>query len=331
MKVVDMHCDTISELLRAEDEGNIANLRDNDFDIDIKKMIKGDYLLQNFAMFVPYGGNPNPEKDCLRLIDKYYREIEANIDSIRPVFSYQDIEDNMNEGKMSAMLTLEEGGVVFNDLAMLRNYYRLGVRMITLTWNFPNGIGYPNFVPKNMADTSIDRYSMLRTVNETDGLTPFGIEYIKEMERLGIIIDVSHLGDKGFYDVFENTTKPFVASHSNARSVQGVARNLKDDMIRKLASRGGVMGINYCTDFIDDEGGSIEGIIKHIDHIVSIAGIDCIGLGSDFDGIKKRDELSDASKMNDLRVALAKHGYSGEDIDKIFYKNVLRVYKEVLR
>ena len=193
MKVIDMHCDTISRLYY----NNEANLRQNDFDLDLDKMIKGDYLLQNFAMFIPLADSTNPEKDCLALIDKYYVELEKNSDVIKPVYHYQDIIDNMNNHKLSALLTLEEGDVVFKDLAMLRNYYRLGVRMICLTWNYPNNIGYPNFNP----NTDSNRDDMLRLTNTTDGLTAFGISYIKEMERLGIIIDVSHLGDKGFFSV----------------------------------------------------------------------------------------------------------------------------------
>lgn len=324
MKVIDMHCDTISRLY----DNKQTNLRQNDFDIDLEKMIKGDYLLQNFAMFIPLGLSNNPEKDCLDLIDKYYLELEKNSDLIRPVYHFQDIIDNMQNHKLSALLTLEEGDVVFKDLAMLRTYYRLGVRMICLTWNYPNSIGYPNFTP----NTDHERNDMLRITNTTKGLSEFGISYIKEMERLGIIIDVSHLGDKGFYDVFNNTTKPFVASHSNARAICNVARNLTDDMIVKLASRGGVMGINYCQDFLANDGnGNIESIIKHIDHIVKVGGINCVGLGSDFDGISKRDDLNNASMMQDLYNALVNHGYSQEDIEKIFYKNVLRVYKEVFK
>ena len=214
MKIVDMHCDTI---LKIYDNG--GSLLENDFNIDLKKMLVGDYLLQNIAMFVDLKDSLDPLTKAQRLIDLYYREIDKYKDLIRPVFSYDDIISNYDKEIMSAMLTLEEGAVVNNDLAILRNYYRLGVRMITLTWNYPNGIGYPNL-------TSTKEYQDLYRINDHDGLTDFGIEYIKEMERLGIIIDVSHLGDAGFYDVLKYTTKPFVASHSNARSVCGVARNM---------------------------------------------------------------------------------------------------------
>lgn len=324
MKIVDMHCDTI---LKIYDDG--GSLLENDFNIDLKKMLAGDYLLQNFAMFVDLKDSLDPLTKAQRLIDLYYREIDKYKDLIRPVFSYDDIISNYDKGIMSAMLTLEEGAVVNNDLAILRNYYRLGVRMITLTWNYPNGIGYPNLA-------STKEYQDLYRINDHDGLTDFGIEYIKEMERLGIIIDVSHLGDAGFYDVLKYTTKPFVASHSNARSVCGVARNMSDDMIRQLAKRNGVMGINFCGDFLrpSSSGGArscIEDMVKHILYIKDLVGIDYIGLGSDFDGISQNLEIKDASMMPLLEKALLEAGLTVEEVEKVFYKNVLRLYKEVLR
>lgn len=323
MKVVDMHCDTI---LRLYDEG--GNLLENEFNIDLRKMVKGDYLLQNFAMFVNLGEKDDPLTKAQRLIDLYYQEIEKNKDLIKPIFSYQDIEDNQRDGLMSAMLTLEEGAVINNDLAILRNYYRLGVRMITLTWNYPNGIGYPNLI-------STKEYKDLYHINTQDGLTDFGIEYVREMERLGIIIDVSHLGDAGFYDVLKYTIKPFVASHSNARSVCGVARNMSDDMIKLLAKRNGVMGINFCGDFLkaSKTGGvrsCVEDMVKHILYIRDLVGIDYVGLGSDFDGISQDLELKDASMMPMLKDALFEAGLKEEEIEKVFYKNVLRLYQTIL-
>lgn len=324
MKVVDMHCDTILQLFKRG-----GSLLENDLNIDLKKMIKGDYLLQNFAMFVNLASNPDPLKKAQQLIDLYYTEIEKYPELIKPIYCYQDILDNQKNGVMSAMLTLEEGAVVGNDLAILRNYYRLGVRMITLTWNHPNGIGYPNLV-------SSDSYEDLYHLNTQDGLTDFGIKYIQEMERLGIIIDVSHLSDAGFYDVLKYTTKPFVASHSNARSVCGVARNMSDDMIRELAKRNGVMGINFCGDFLkpSNHGGErscVADMVKHIMYIKELVGIDYVGLGSDFDGIDQNLELADASMMKMLADALTEAGLSDEEIEKVYYKNVLRVYREILK
>ena len=328
MYYLDMHCDTITHLLRCADEGKPAALRKNDAHIDLERMKKAGYLLQNFAVFTPLGHVDNPMAFALRAIDKYYEEIDQNKDLIRPVYSYADIEQNKKDGYMSAMLTLEEGAVVNNDLRILHDFYRLGVRMITLTWNYENGIAFPNFTPGK--DT--DEYTMLRQLNTTDGLTEFGKAYVKECNKLGIIVDVSHLGDKGFWDVIALSTKPIVASHSNARAICSVARNMSDEMILALHKNGGVMGMNFCDDFIsDDSNGSVENIIKHIDHIKELGCIDNIGLGSDFDGISTRKEMEECGKITMLSDALKAHNYTQEEIEKICYKNSLRVYQEVLK
>lgn len=324
MKVIDMHCDTILAL----HEGQQGDLRQNNLNVDLCKMQQGHYMLQNFAMFVDLQENDDPCLKAQQLIDLYYNELEKNKDIIQPVFCFDDILAHQKQGVMSALLTLEEGAVA-KDLAMLRNYYRLGVRMITLTWNFPNGIGYPNF-------QATGHYEDMFQINMTNGLTPYGIAYIQEMERLGMIIDVSHLSDAGFYDVYNHTTKPFVASHSNARHICRAARNMSDDMILKLASRGGVMGINFCGDFLVEKPGGharscVDDMVKHILYIKELAGIDCIGLGSDFDGIENNLEIENCSQMQKLHDALLQAGLTEEEVAKVFYKNVLRVYREILK
>lgn len=326
MKVIDMHCDTIFEINRRQKEGQSIGLRDNDLNISLKKMQAGDYLLQNFAMFTPLKQVDDPIQHVQNLIDTFYQEIEKNQDLISVVYSYDDICQNMQQKKMSALLTLEEGAVVNNDLAYLRNYYRLGVRMIALNWNYVNGIGHPNF------DMNDDRHGF-HCHDTQNGLTDFGIKYVQECERLGIIIDVSHLSDAGFYDVLKYTTKPFVASHSNARAICDHARNLTDEMIKELSQRGGVMGINFASGFLDeqDDMSRVSSMVRHIQHIVEVGGIDCVGLGTDFDGIAQNLELKDASYMPKLYHALQDAGFLKEDIEKIFYKNVLRVYQAVLK
>lgn len=331
MKVVDMHCDTISEILNEQRKGKETKLKTNHLNIDIEKMKQGDYLLQNFAMFVPLEKVKDPLQEALNLIDCFYLELEKNKESISLALSYNDIIKNKEDGKISALLTIEEGGTACSSLAFLRTLYRLGVRMMTLTWNYPNGIGYPNvnLSGENKPDAHIP--------NVKDGLTPFGIEFIQEMERIGMIIDVSHLSDAGFYDVLKYTTKPFVASHSNSRSITNHSRNMSDDMILKLAERGGVIGINYAGDFLEEakDGkkmrSKISNMVKHIRYIVNLAGIDCVGLGSDFDGIYQDLELDHAGKMPELEKALKEAGFSSSDIEKIFFRNVMRVYKEVLK
>lgn len=328
MKVIDMHCDTIYEIDRLFREGRQIELRHNHLNISLEKMQQGDYLLQNFAVFTPLKKLEDPIEHVQHLIDTFYLEMDKNKDIINVIYSYDDLLENMKQNKMNAMLTLEEGAVVNNDLAYLRNYYRLGVRMITLNWNYVNGIGHPNFP----IDDENHGYN---TCDMENGLTPFGIQYVQECEKLGIIIDVSHLSDAGFYDVLKYTTKPFVASHSNVRSVCSHARNLDDNMIRELAKRGGVMGINFAADFLDQNDephalSKISSMVKHISYIKNLVGVDCIGLGSDFDGIPQNLELKDASYMPLLYHELKKNHFSEEEIEKIFYKNVMRVYQQIL-
>ena len=169
--------------------------------------------------------------------------------------------------------------------------------------------------------------------NTVDGLTDFGIEVVKEMNRLGMVIDCSHLGDKGFYDVIKYSTKPIVCSHSCARSLCDHPRNLTDDMLYKLKENGGVIGINYCPSFVKKDLGdndivTVKDIVKHIVYIRDLIGIDYVGFGSDFDGISnKKLELKDASMMNLVIDELKKEKFSDEDIEKISFKNVLRVFK----
>ncbi len=320
MKYIDMHCDTLTALYRIG-----GQLSQNDLHVDLHKMEKGECFLQNFAVFTNIADQDS--SFTWKVIDFYDEQMKINEDRVRKALTYEDILENERSGYMNAMLTLEEGSVIDGDLDRLKDFYDRGIRMITLTWNYANGIGFPNF---RMEEG--DYENILYRINEKDGLTDFGIGYIRRMEELGMIIDVSHLSDAGFYDVVKYSTKPFVASHSDARSICGVARNLSDEMIRLLADKGGVMGINYCSAFIEDRNETfttVQGMVDHIRHIVKIGGIDCVGLGSDFDGIENSLEIKDASGVQLLYEALKKY-FSEEEIEKIFWKNVLRVYHETL-
>lgn len=342
MNIIDMHCDTISELYRKRKTGSRESLYSNEGHIDIGKLKAGGALLQNFALFIHMGSVENPLEEVLQMVDLYYEELEADKESLAPVYCYADIERNRSEGKISALLTVEEGAVCKGKLSYLRDLHRLGVRMMTLTWNYPNEIGHPALHAERgyeMAEdgkTDGEKVPFYKRADREHGLTETGREFVAEMERIGMIIDVSHLSDAGFYDVLACTKKPFVASHSNARSVCPWVRNLTDDMIRKLAERGGVMGLNFCPDFLTEvsEGepnpGTIAAITTHAKHIIRVGGIDCLGLGSDFDGIGGHSELPDYSYMPRLTEALQKAGLTSGEVDKILYKNVLRVYKELL-
>ena len=323
MNIVDFHCDTISELYNIKQNGEDINLRKNRLHLDIEKMKKSNYMLQVFASYVDLGSNNKPLESCLSYIDLLYDEIQKNKDDIGIVYTYEDILKNIEKNRMSALLSIEEGGVCKGNLSLLRNFYRLGVRMMTLTWNYENGLAYSNGHFYN------------EKKGERKGLKDKGFEFINEMEKLGIIIDVSHLSDDGIYDVYNNTTKPFIASHSNARSVCSHQRNLTDDMIRKIGDRGGLIGINFYSSFLNNnykssDTSKIEDIIKHMKYISNIGGIDCVGIGSDFDGIDCPLEFENSSKMQLIYDEMKKTGFREEDIEKVFYKNALRLFKELL-
>ncbi len=313
MRIIDLHCDTITKI-----DDNQQNLYDNDCHLSLKRMSEAGYMMQCFAIFVYLKETESPYNTCLKYIDYFKKEMEKNKSLIKQVYCYDDLLNNIENNIMSAMLTIEEGATIENDLAKLKHFYDLGVRMMTLTWNFKNEIGYPN----NMSDPE-------NWHEVTDkGLTEFGKLVVNEMNRLGMIVDVSHGSDRLFYDVIEISDKPIVASHSNSRKVHYCPRNLSDDMLVKLKENGGVVGINYCPSFIseDTEIDQIPMIVEHIKHIVKIAGIETVALGSDFDGIKTPVGLSDCSKMHLLTQALKESGFTEDDIDKIYYQNFLRVF-----
>lgn len=330
MKVVDMHCDTISTLFYKKKEGEECSVRRNDCHVSLERMKRGDYFLQNFALYTCLDKEAQPFEHCMRLVDLFYQEMEACKDVIGVVKSYEDIEKNRQAGRMSAMLTIEEGGVCLGEMAFLRIFYRLGVRMMTLTWNFPNELAFPNRIWVK------EGHGFFEPETER-GLTERGIEFVREMERLGMILDVSHLSDRGIYDVLELAKMPLVASHSNARAVASNPRNLSDEMIRQISEGGGVAGINYCGAFLHDcqaqhqEKSRVADMILHMKHMKEIGGIQCIGLGSDFDGIGGELELSSPEALPVLEQAMHKAGFTAGEIEAVFFRNVLRVYKEVLK
>lgn len=330
MKVADMHCDTISELHRLKKEGGSSSILQNQLHLDLQKMKQGDYGLQNFALYVNLKKTEDPFVSCMELLDTFYLELEAYPELIGIVRSYEEIQKNWEAGRMSALLTIEEGGVCKGKLSLLRSFYRLGVRMMTLTWNHENELGFPNrFLVEGPGAPRFDP-------DTENGLTETGISFVEEMERLGMIIDVSHLSDAGIWDVFYSTKKPFVASHSNARALASHPRNLTDEMIRALADRGGIAGINYCSAFLrdwEDESKAVSmaaDMVRHMKHFKNTGGIGCVALGSDYDGIGSRLEMKTAADLPLLEAEMRKQGFTESEIEQVFYKNVLKVYKELL-
>lgn len=312
MKFIDLHCDTIDILLS---ETKDASLKINSHCVDIDKLIKGNCLAQTFALYVDTAIHKNPYEHCMNMAKKFHEEIKLNKDEISLATNFKEIIDNEKNEKISALLAIEEGAVLEGNIQNLNKFYDLGVRMMTLTWNHENEIGYPHVKPEY----------------KTKGLKDFGIEVVEKMNELGMIVDVSHLSDAGFYDVAKISKKPFIATHSNARRITNHTRNLTDDMIKILANSGGVTGINFCSAFIGETPmAMLDDMVRHIKHIKHIGGIDVIGLGSDFDGIDCPVEIKDVSEMGKLAIKLEQAGFTTDEIEKIYYKNALRLIKEVM-
>jgi len=321
MRFVDLHCDTMLRIY----SGKSACLRSNAGHVDLEKLRSAGYALQCFALFFRLRGEPDPWAKVNAMADLFDSETAANADLVSPVRSFADIEKAEKDGKTAALLTVEEGGVCGGSLEKLRALYDRGVRLITITWNYENGLGWPNMPADGGAGLT-----PLTAVPDTEhGLTQTGIEFVREMERLGMVVDVSHLSDAGFYDVLKYTSAPFMASHSNARAVCGCVRNLTDDMIRRLADRGGVSGLNLYSSFLtgDGTGDLADAIGRHARHMADVGGEDFVALGSDFDGIPTNSAIPDAAHMPLMAGILSGAGFTARQIDKITSGNALRVLK----
>ena len=280
-------------------------------------MKEGGINIQFFAVFIEDIYKPDRSlKRTLQLIDCFYREIENNQNDISLVTNYNQIKKVNRAGKIAAILSIEGGEALEGDLGVLRVLYRLGVRLLTLTWNQRNQIA--------------DGISESRTGS---GLTEFGIKVIDKMNDLGMLIDVSHLSETGFWDVIKRSKAPIVASHSNCYALCPHLRNLKDEQIKALADKGGVIGITFVPNFLTQEKRktTVEDVVKHIDYLVEKAGIDCVGLGSDFDGTDGLPlGLEGVDKIPNITEGLLDRGYKEREIEKILGGNFLRVFEEVV-
>lgn len=326
MKYIDMHCDTLAEALV---RGKQTAFSLNGTMLDVSRLQKSGAKAQFFAMFLPQRNQPDwfgleTMPDLSELMQMMYQIYQNTMDEckdiIAPARSYEELKRNEAAGKISAFLTIENGYPILGKMENIRQYYDMGARLITLTWNDANCLGYEH---------SMNAEKMKL------GLTDFGKEAAAYMSELGILVDVSHLSDGGFYDVADIVKKPFVASHSNCRALSPATRNLTDDMIKVLANHGGVAGINFAAAFlnedISEETSRVERMCDHIEHFIHIGGEDCVGIGTDFDGIGGKLEISDCTKMHLLFEALQHRGISEYVIDKIACKNVERVIKEGMR
>lgn len=318
MRLIDMHCDTIFELFR---RGNM-NLKRNALGVDLEKLKEADSMAQFFACFIymkMFQGEDRFSKGyqyALDMISFAKKEFAKSREEIALTKSYEAFLENAHTGKISAFLTVEEGGIIENDMSRLEQLYEEGVRLMTLLWNEENCMGYPN---------SRDAEVMKK------GLKPFGIETVERMNELGMIIDVSHMSDGGFWDVLRYSKKPVVASHSNARALCLHPRNLTDEMIRALAEQGGVAGLNLYPYFVNESGkADIDDLVCHIEHLFYIGGEEFVAIGTDFDGFDEGElEIRNIGEMGRLYEALKKRKFNDGQIEKFWSGNVMRVIREV--
>lgn len=315
MFICDCHCDTLTELYNKN-----ASLYENEQHFDIKRQIALGGGLQFCAIYVPtevfrYQGGL---RYTLCLLDKYNQEIKKLHENGIDVLQVRTAEDagNVLKHKAATLLAIEEGGAIDGSLEALRCLYELGVRAMTLTWSNRNDI----------ADG----------INEEatgSGLTLFGKQVVAEMNRLGMLVDVSHISTAGFWSVIETSTKPIIATHSNAKSLCAHPRNLNDEQIKALAQNGGLAGITFAGQFLEEDwrNACIESVYKHIDYMLNLIGNDDhIGFGSDFDGISHPPyNIQGVQDYKPLIEYLSKY-YSDETINKITHQNVINLLQKVM-
>lgn len=322
MNFIDLHCDTLYEMLSGEKQ---QNLKKNTLKVDLEKLRKADCAAQFFACFIcmdEFLGKSRYDQAyeyVRRMVTCLKKQIWMYPEDLSLACNGKDLRKNQSENKISAFLTLEEGGVISGKIERIQELYDMGIRLITLTWNYENCIGYPN-----SADQTVMR----------KGLKPFGIDVVTEMERLGVLVDVSHLSEGGFWDVIRIAKHPPVASHSNARALLDHPRNLSDEQIRALASKGGIAGLNFYPHFLGTEKDSmIEKMVRHIQHMFRTGGEEFVAVGTDFDGfhVKEEMEIRDVGEVGRLWDALEKKGFTQRQIDKIRYGNARRLIETEMK
>ena len=317
--IIDMHCDTILRCLQGK------SLRDMEgTHINLQKMKEGGVAVQCFALFIMTNGDgadygfeqKSPYEVYQALLQVFQDQMQQNQDLIRQVRSSEEILSGIRSGQQMALLTMEDAAPAEGKLERFAEFYEEGIRMMTLTWNYENCIAFPN--------------SKNAIAHNTLGLKPFGYEALERMNELGIIADISHVSARCFWDVMKKTKKPVIASHSCARRICDHPRNLRDDQLRALADRGGMVGINFFYDFLEDHPeprSTIESVVRHMRHIKDVAGAEVLGWGSDYDGIPGTLEWGDSAGMPILLDALSPY-FTDDELDLICWKNFVRVLKD---
>ena len=313
--MIDLHCDTLLKCMGDKDH----HLRQNAGHIDLEKMRRGGLWAQCFAVYVPTHGEDMglaPMDYHRAAVALFRKELAENADRIVQARTAGELVQNMDAGKLSAILTVEDAVALEGKIERLDEFWADGVRMASFTWNYENSLAYPNsFDPDEM----------------NKGLKEFGFECLERMNELGMVADVSHLSEGGFWDVAKHSKKPFAASHSDARALCDHSRSLTDEQLRAIGETGSVVGVNYCAEFLREgsDYSTIRDIVRHMDYMRQKAGIDAVALGSDYDGIGCELELKDCSHLPRLVDALSERFTDGE-IEKICRGNVLRLFRDVI-
>lgn len=303
MQVIDLHCDVLLKL--SQGKGKLRFRDSKELDVNFERLRKGKVKVQFFAVFLE-PEIPAEQKfvEALNQIDYFYEEVLKKNPEMKHIKEWSDIE-KLKEGEIGAVLTLEGADAIGDDLMKLRTLYRLGVKLVGLTWNFAN-------------------YAADGVMEERGGgLTRFGKEVVRLNNEQKVFTDVSHLSERGFWEVMELADYP-IASHSNAKSLCNHPRNLTDEQAKALFQKGGMVHVVYNPPFIKESGNaSIGDLVRHIDHFCSLGGVKQIGLGSDFDGIEQKvKNLEDASKTQNLILALLKY-YKEDEVKGFAYRNFL--------
>ena len=308
----DMHCDSVT--VSCNSGGDFTAFAGQ---VNIEKLEKSGCAAQCFALFTQ---GENAIADFERFAAYYNAQIAVN-SRILSVERFSDIEKAAKEGKTAAILTVENLGFLNGDISGIKRLADMGVKMASLVWNYANELAFPNLIFKDgLPDFS---------ARETRGLTDLGKAAVEELNANKIILDVSHLSDGGVEDILALSKAPIVASHSNCAAVHNVSRNLNDAQIKKIADKGGVVGLNFCRDFIGGES-AFEGLFQHLKHLINVGGEDVAALGSDFDGIPPYDEIADCTFVQKLLQYFVGRGISTRQLEKLARDNFYRVFKEVV-
>lgn len=300
MRLFDLHCDTLYRAFKEK-----KSIISNDFEISLDKGKDIERWVQSMAVWIP-DEIRGAQAECL--VDGCYKLLKRELakcgDSVGLINSVGDVTHKIN-----IMLTLEGGAALGGKLENIEKYKKMGFRAMTLTWNGSCEIG-------DGAD-----------IEDSQGLTDFGRRAVEEMERCGIVVDVSHASDRLFYDVAQTAQRPFIATHSNSRSVYAHRRNITDEQFEIIKNSGGIVGLTYHRHFLNKDNQSVTDIVRHTERFLSLGGENSVALGSDFDGGELPDDLHSVADMHKIYSEFARLNYSETLIDKLFFRNAFNFYQ----